>query len=149
MTFRQSQNQIIDTTKLLCYTVSTDVKIGAHYLISNFLKEMERDQQFLEYVVKALVDTPDDVKVNRTIDQMGVLLTLDVNPKDLGQVIGRNGRTAIAIRTLLKVVGAKNQARVNLKINEPEGGRRERSDRGEVRKPSNEVTDEDVANLNL
>jgi hypothetical protein len=113
---------------------------------------MEKDQQFLEYVVKALVDTPDDVKVNRTIDQMGVLLTLDVNPKDLGQVIGRNGRTAIAIRTLLKVVGAKNQARVNLKINEPEGGRRERSersDRGEVRKPSNEVTDEDVANLNL
>jgi len=107
---------------------------------------MEKDQQFLEYVVKTLVDNPEDVKVNRAIDQMGVLLTLDVNPKDLGQVIGRNGRTAIAIRTLLKVVGAKNQARVNLKINEPEGNRRER---GEVRKPSNDVTDEDVANLNL
>lgn len=113
---------------------------------------MERDQQFLEYVVKALVDSPDDVKTTRNIDQMGVLLTLDVNPKDLGQVIGRNGRTAIAIRTLLKVVGAKNQARVNLKINEPEGGRRERVERtdgGDFRKPTSQVTDEDVANLNL
>lgn len=84
---------------------------------------MERDQQFLEYVVKELVDNPGDVKVNRTVDQMGVLLTLDVNPADMGKIIGRSGNTAKAIRTLLRVVGMKYDARVNLKINEPEGGR--------------------------
>ena len=84
---------------------------------------MERDQQFLEYVVKELVDNPQDVKVNRTVDQMGVLLTLDVNPADMGKIIGRSGNTAKAIRTLLRVVGMKYDARVNLKINEPEGGR--------------------------
>lgn len=84
---------------------------------------MELDQQFLEYVVKALVDHPDDVKVNRTVDEMGVLLTLDVHADDMGKIIGRSGNTAKAIRTLLRVVGMKNEARVNLKINEPEGGR--------------------------
>jgi uncharacterized protein len=84
---------------------------------------MERDQQFLEYVVKELVDNPNDVKVNRTVDQMGVLLTLDVHPNDMGKIIGRSGNTAKAIRTLLRVVGMKYDARVNLKINEPEGGR--------------------------
>lgn len=84
---------------------------------------MERDQQFLEYVVKELVDNPGDVRVNRTVDQMGVLLTLDVNPADMGKIIGRSGNTAKAIRTLLRVVGMKYDARVNLKINEPEGGR--------------------------
>lgn len=84
----------------------------------------EQDQQFLEYVVKALVDNPDGVKVNRTVDEMGVLLTLEVNPADMGKVIGRSGNTAKAIRTLLRVVGMKHNARVNLKINEPEGGLR-------------------------
>ncbi len=84
---------------------------------------MERDQQFLEYVVKELVDNPDSVQVNRTVDQMGVLLTLDVHPDDMGKIIGRSGNTAKAIRTLLRVVGMKYDARVNLKINEPEGGR--------------------------
>ena len=83
---------------------------------------MELDQQFLEYVVKALVDRPDDVKINRTVDEMGVLLTLDVHADDMGKIIGRSGNTAKAIRTLLRVVGMKNDARVNLKINEPEGG---------------------------
>ena len=83
---------------------------------------MERDQQFLEYVVKALVDNPDDVKINRTVDEMGVLLTLAVNKDDMGKVIGRSGQTAKAIRTILRIVGMKNDARVNLKINEPEGG---------------------------
>ena len=83
---------------------------------------MERDQEFLEFVVKALVDNPDDVKVNRTVDEMGVLLTLDVNNDDIGKIIGRAGNTAKAIRTLLRVVGMKYDARVNLKINEPEGG---------------------------
>ena len=85
---------------------------------------MERDQQFLEYVVKALVDNPDDVKINRTVDEMGVLLTLSVNKDDMGKVIGRSGQTAKAIRTVLRVVGMKNDARVNLKIEEPEGSER-------------------------
>jgi len=80
------------------------------------------DQEFLEHVVKALVDNPNDVKVVRQVDEMGVLLTLDVNPADMGKVIGRSGNTAKAIRILLRVVGMKNNARVNLKINEPEGG---------------------------
>ena len=80
------------------------------------------DQDFLEFVVKALVDNPDSVKVNRTVDEMGVLLTLDVHKDDMGKIIGRAGNTAKAIRTLLRVVGMKNDARVNLKINEPEGG---------------------------
>ncbi|TAL49243.1 KH domain-containing protein [Patescibacteria group bacterium] len=86
---------------------------------------MERDVQFLEYVIKALVDHPEDVRINRTVDEMGVLITLDVNPEDMGKVIGRQGKTAEAIRILLRVVGMKNNARVNLKINEPEGRREE------------------------
>lgn len=83
----------------------------------------EPDVAFLEYVVKALVDHPSDVKVTRVVDEMGVLITLDVNPGDMGKIIGRTGNTAKAIRTLLRVVGMKNNARVNLKINEPEGGK--------------------------
>lgn len=83
----------------------------------------EQDQQFVEYVLKAVVDNPDDVKVERTIDEMGVLISVTVNPEDMGKVIGKSGQTAKAIRTLLKVVGAKNDARVNMKIIEPEGGR--------------------------
>ena len=84
------------------------------------------DQEFVEFIVKAMVDNPTDVKTERTVDEMGVLITLHVNQQDLGQVIGRSGQTAKSIRTLLRVVGAKNQARVNLKIHEPEG--RERPD---------------------
>jgi predicted RNA-binding protein YlqC (UPF0109 family) len=85
---------------------------------------MEQDAQFLDFVIKALVDNPNDVKIVRTVDEMGVLLTLSVNPADMGKIIGRMGNTAKAIRTLLRVVGMKNNARVNLKINEPEGGAR-------------------------
>ncbi len=88
---------------------------------------MEKDQEFLEYVVKGIVNNPNDVKSTRTIDERGVLLTLDINPSDMGYVIGRQGQTARSIRTLLKIVGAKNNARVNLKINEPVGGRGPRS----------------------
>ena len=83
----------------------------------------ERDQDFLEFVIKGLVDHPDEVKVNRSVDEMGVLLTLDLHPEDMGKVIGRAGNTAKAIRTLLRVVGMKHNARVNLKINEPAGGK--------------------------
>ena len=83
---------------------------------------MEMDTQFLDFIVKGLVDNPSDVKIKRTVDEMGVLLTLDVNAADMGKVIGRMGNTAKAIRTLLRVVGMKNNSRVNLKISEPEGG---------------------------
>ena len=82
----------------------------------------ENDAKFLDFLIKALVDNPGDVKINRTVDEMGVLLTLDVNPADMGKIIGRMGNTAKAIRTLLRIIGMKNNARVNLKINEPEGG---------------------------
>ncbi|MSR87852.1 MAG: KH domain-containing protein [Candidatus Zambryskibacteria bacterium] len=80
------------------------------------------DVQFLEYVVKALVNYPEDVKIKRTVDEMGVLMTLDVHPEDMGKVIGRSGNTAKAIRILLRIVGMKNNARINLKINEPNMG---------------------------
>src|SRR6188472_2516915 len=80
---------------------------------------MVDDTQFLEYVIKALVEHPNDVKIKRTVDEMGVLMTLDVSPEDMGKVIGRAGNTAKAIRILLRVVGMKNNARINLKINEP------------------------------
>lgn len=81
----------------------------------------EPEVVFLEYVVKALTDFPQDVKINRSIDEMGVFITVDVNPGDMGKIIGRDGNTVNAIRTLLRVVGMKNNARVNLKINEPAG----------------------------
>ncbi len=87
------------------------------------MAEVHQDQEFLELLVKSLVDNPGDVKVDRKVDEMGVLITLDVNPADMGKIIGRQGNTAKAIRTLLRVVGMKNNARVNLKINEPEGAR--------------------------
>ena len=82
------------------------------------------DRDFLEFIIKSIVDHPEDVKVERKIDEMGVLLTLKVNPQDMGQVIGRKGSTSSAIRSLLRIVGIKNNARVNLKIEEPEGGQR-------------------------
>ncbi len=85
--------------------------------------EQHADQTFLEFLVKSLVDHPDDVRVERKVDELGVLLTLHVNPIDMGQVVGRQGMTAKAIRSLLRIVGVKNNARVNLKIEEPEGGR--------------------------
>lgn len=82
----------------------------------------DKDKEFLEYVIKALVDDPSQVKIDRRVDEMGVLISLTVAPADMGKIIGRNGNTAKAIRTLLRVVGMKNNARVNLKIEEPAGG---------------------------
>jgi hypothetical protein len=82
------------------------------------------DQEFLEFVIKALVDHPEDVKIDRKVDEMGVLLSLKVNPEDMGQIIGKAGSTARAIRSLVRIVGLKNHARVNLKIEEPEGSTR-------------------------
>jgi predicted RNA-binding protein YlqC (UPF0109 family) len=89
------------------------------------------DREFLEFLVKALVDHPDDVRVERKVDEMGVLLSLRVNPMDMGQVVGRQGATAKAIRSLLRIVGIKNNARVNLKIEEPEGSTRGRRPMGD------------------
>ncbi len=103
----------------------------------------QTDQEFLEYTVKMLVDYPEDVKVERKIDEMGVLITLDVNPKDMGMVIGREGATAKALRTILRVIGARNNARVNLKINEPAG-----SERGNSRKAEKSI-DEVVGDLKI
>ena len=80
------------------------------------------DKDFVEYVVKSIVNHPEKVVVTRTIDDMGVLLTLQVAKEDMGKVIGRSGQTAKSIRILLRVIGSKQNARVNLKIVEPEGG---------------------------
>ncbi|MDP2641154.1 MAG: KH domain-containing protein [Candidatus Yanofskybacteria bacterium] len=80
-------------------------------------------QDVLEHIVKGLVDHPEEVKIERRLDEMGVLLTLKVHKDDMGAVVGRQGTTARAIRTLVRIIGMKNQARVNLKIEEPDGGR--------------------------
>ncbi len=115
-------------------------------------KKMEatQDKDFLETIVKAIVGNPDKVSVERTVDERGVLLILDIDPSDMGYVIGRRGQTAQAIRTLLKIVGAKNNARVNLKINEPEGSeRRERSDRGERAPRDEEIDTSSVDDLKI
>jgi len=98
-----------------------------------------KDLEFLEYVVKTLVDHPEDVKVERKVDEMGVLLTVRVNPEDMGQLIGKEGSTARAIRNLVRIIGLKNHARVNLKIEEPEGGSR-RKPQEEVAAPKEEVS---------
>jgi predicted RNA-binding protein YlqC (UPF0109 family) len=83
------------------------------------------DQQFVEYIVKSLVGYPDDVSIERIIDEKGVLLSLTVNPEDLGRVIGKRGVTAQSLRTLLRALGTKNDARYNLKIVNSDGGRDE------------------------
>jgi len=100
------------------------------------------DQDFVEFIIKSIVDHPDEVKTDRKIDEMGVLLTLRVNPEDMGQVIGRQGSTARAIRTLLRIIGTKHNARVNFKIEEPEGGRVMRRATDEGPKDVDTVVDE-------
>lgn len=102
----------------------------------------EHDVEFLEYVVKSIVDHPDEVKISRTIDEMGVLITLGVNSEDMGQIIGRSGGTAKSVRTLLRVIGARNNARVNLKILEPEGSGRGPEGSGRGEKPAGESAPE-------
>jgi len=88
------------------------------------------DQQFIEYIVKTLVNKPEAVKIERTTDDRGVLLALSVDPEDLGRVIGREGRTAQALRSLLRALGMKNDARYNLKIvSDDEDGGGERASR--------------------
>ena len=86
------------------------------------------DQQFIEYIVKSVVGNPDAVKIERTIDEKGVLLELTVDPEDLGRVIGKRGATAQSLRTLLRALGTKNDARYNLKIIDVGGPRPPRQD---------------------
>lgn len=109
----------------------------------------EKDAQFLDFVVRALVDNPSAVAIGRTVDEMGVLLTLTVGPEDMGKVIGRQGNTAKAIRTLLRVVGMKNNARVNLKINEPEGSERMSDSAPVAASASMKTVDEAMDDLNI
>ncbi len=106
------------------------------------MAERYSDQEFIEHVVKALVGHPDDVKTERTVDERGVLITLHINQEDMGYVIGRQGQTARALRTLLRIVGAKNNARVNLKIYEPDEARRSRM-------PQREEIDTGAVDLSL
>jgi len=105
------------------------------------------DQDFVEMVVKAIVDNPDKVSTSRSVDEMGVLVELTVDPSDMGKIIGKDGRTAKAIRTLLRVFGAKNNARINLKIVEPEGSERpakREDDRADAPKESSEEISDDI-----
>lgn len=107
------------------------------------------DQQFVEYIVKTLVENPDDVIVDRVIDEKGVLLSLTVNPEDLGRVIGRRGATAQSLRTLLRALGTKNAARYNLKIvnNDAPEGEEPASSTSSTATTSDDTTDESVENV--
>ena len=80
------------------------------------------NKDFVEYVVKSIVDNPAQVSVTRTVDDMGVLITVQVSKEDMGKIIGKSGQTAKSIRILLRVIGAKTNTRINMKIVEPEGG---------------------------
>lgn len=104
------------------------------------------DQQFVEYIVKSLVGHPDDVVIERIIDEKGVLLTLTVNPDDLGRVIGKRGMTAQSLRTLLRALGTKNDARYNLKIvnNDEDRENYTSSSNDDERESVDELTDEPV-----
>lgn len=129
------------------------------------MAELQKDQAFVEYIVKSLVNHPDDVKTERTVDDRGVLITLHINQEDMGYIIGRQGQTARALRILLKTVGAKEDARVNLKIYEPEDLRREHHERKAASRPAQTeerpgaapqshgdtgmVTDDDLADLGI
>ncbi len=85
------------------------------------LNDSNVDVEFVEFIVKAIVDNPDSIEIERTVDEMGVLITLKVEKEDMGKIIGKSGQTAKSIRTLLRIIGSKHNARVNLKIVEPEG----------------------------
>lgn len=101
------------------------------------------DQQFVEFVVKSLVSNPDAVSIVRSVDEKGVLLELTVDPEDLGRIIGKRGATAQSLRTLLRALGTKNDARYNLKIvdNGPQDGRRAERGSDDSTAPNKEVAD--------
>ncbi len=105
-------------------------------------KDMQ-DKEFLETIVKEIVDNPKDVVVEREIDERGVLLTLKVNPEEMGKIIGKQGQTARALRTLLRIIGNRNNSYVNLKVYEPE------KEGGAPRERKPKATTEDVDDLKL
>lgn len=107
------------------------------------------DQQFVEYVIKSLVNRPDDVRVDRKVDEMGVLIEVKVNPEDMGLLIGRAGSTAKAIRTLARIIGMRNNARVNLRIVEPEGSTRGQREGGARNTSRSRDVEDVVSDLNL
>jgi hypothetical protein len=107
------------------------------------------DQEFLEFIVKSIVAHPEDVQIDRTVDERGVLLTLKINPADMGFVIGRQGQTARAIRTLLKIVGARNNARVNLKIYDPNRTEGSHYDGGMNHNHNHEMGQDDMDDLKI
>ncbi len=111
------------------------------------MAKLPPDQEFLQFVVQQLVKNQDAVKIERKIDEMGVLLILSVSPEDMGTVIGRQGNTARAIRTLLRVIGARNNARVNLKLEEPAGMKTQSS--GNAAKEKKSSVEEVVESLEL
>ena len=118
------------------------------------MAEEFKDQQFIEFLVKSIVNHPDDVRTERTVDERGVLITLYINQDDMGYVIGRQGQTARALRILLKTVGAKENARVNLKIFEPEGARQAHQDNkatapAHVASAEASPMDQDLADLGI
>lgn len=98
------------------------------------------DRDFVEYVVKQIVNEPDKVEVSRKTDEMGVLIEVKVSPSDMGLLIGRSGSTAKAIRTLARIIGIRNNARVNLRIIEPEGSTFTHPEGGYQRGPAGEKT---------
>lgn len=105
------------------------------------MTEQPVDQLVLETIVKSIVNHPEAVQIERKIDEMGVLLSLKVDPQDMAQIIGRQGMMAKALRTILRVVGAKNRARINLKIEEPAGSKTTHS--------ADQVADQITEGLNL
>lgn len=122
------------------------------------MADKQKDQEFLEYVVKSLVNHPEDVKTDREIDDRGVKITLHVNPEDMGYIIGRQGQTARALRILLKIVGAKDNARVSMVIYEPEEMRRQHQEKKASMAPASEprmhgesglVSDDDLSDLGI
>jgi len=113
------------------------------------MAETHVDQQLLEFIVKSIASNPDAVKVERKVDEMGVLLSLKVDPNDMAQIIGREGSMAKALRTILKVAGAKNKARVNLRIEEPEGSTRVSREAASPSKEADKAADDIVEDLKL
>lgn len=101
-----------------------------------------RDQDFIEFIVKSIVDNPEEVDIERNVDELGVLITLKVNKEDMGKIIGKDGKTAKAMRVLLRLIGSKNEERVNLKILEPEGSESENQSESSTELPNAGLDDD-------
>lgn len=107
------------------------------------------DKEFVEYIVKQIVNKPEEVQVTRKTDEMGVLIEVKVDKEDMGLLIGRAGSTAKAIRALARIIGLRNNARVNLRIVEPEGGTRDLGEKATEEGPKTKNVDEVMEELNI